>query len=103
MSLSLKREGAPSVDLSREEIVRVATFQETLRSDESILFQQVLRILPGAYKVNVTVRDVGSTSESTATADYTAPNFGKGSYTRADPRVSGDGAGKPGRSALPGA
>ena len=81
VSLSLKREGAPPVDLSREELVRVAAFQETLRSDESILFQQVLRILPGAYKVSVSVRDVGSTSESTANADYVAPNFGKGSFT----------------------
>ena len=59
MSLSFKREGAPSVDVAREEIVRVPTFQETLRSDESILFQQVLRLLPGTYHVSVTVRDVG--------------------------------------------
>ena len=70
------------MDLSREEIVRVATFQETLRSDESILFQQVLRMFPGAYKVNVTVRDVGSTSESRATQPITRrPAFGKGSFS----------------------
>ena len=81
VTLALQRQGAPSVDLSREEIVRVPTFQETLRSDESILFQQVLRILPGDYKVNVAVRDVGSTSESHATADYTAPTFGKASHS----------------------
>ena len=53
VSLSFKREGAPSVDLAREEVVRVPTFQETLRSDESILFQQVLRLVPGAYNVSV--------------------------------------------------
>jgi GWxTD domain-containing protein len=81
VSLSLQRDSAASVDLSREEIVRVATFQETLRSDESILFQQVLRIVPGAYKVTVAVRDAGSTSESRATQDYTAPSFGKASYS----------------------
>ncbi len=81
VALSLQREGAPPVDLSREESVRVAAFQETLRSDESILFQQVLRIVPGDYKVNVSVRDVGSTSESHATGAYTAPHFGKASYT----------------------
>ncbi|HEY8257052.1 MAG TPA: GWxTD domain-containing protein [Gemmatimonadales bacterium] len=81
VSLSLQREGSPSVDLSREELVRVASFQETLRADESILFQQVLRIVPGTYKVNVTVRDVGSTSESRATQSYTAPSFGKGSVS----------------------
>jgi GWxTD domain-containing protein len=65
------------VDLAREELVRVATFQETQRADESVLFQQVLRILPGTYKVTATVRDASSTSESSATADYTAPKFGQ--------------------------
>jgi GWxTD domain-containing protein len=78
VSLSFKREGAPSVDVAREEIVRVPTFQETQRSDESILFQQILRLLPGTYHVTVTVRDVGSTSETRAQADYTTPNFAAG-------------------------
>lgn len=78
VSLSFKREGATSVDVAREEIVRVPTFQETLRSDESILFQQVLRLVPGKYAVSVTVRDVGSTSESRAQGDFTAPSFGPG-------------------------
>jgi GWxTD domain-containing protein len=81
VSLSFKREGAPPVDLAREELVRVATFQETQRADESVLFQQVLRILPGTYKVTATVRDASSTSESSATNDYTAPEFGKATYS----------------------
>ena len=81
VSLSFKREGAPPVDLAREEVVRVATFQETQRADESVLFQQVLRILPGDYHVTATVRDASSTSESSATADYTAPKFGKATYS----------------------
>jgi GWxTD domain-containing protein len=78
VSLSFRREGAPSVDVTREEIVRVPTFQETQRADESVLFQQLLRLVPGTYHVSVTVRDVGSTSESHAEADYTTPNFGAG-------------------------
>ena len=81
VSLSFKREGLASVDVAREEVVRVPTFQETLRSDESILFQQVLRLLPGTYHVGVTVRDVGTTSESHAQADYTAPDFGAGTVS----------------------
>ena len=76
VSIDFKREGAPSVDLAREEVVRVPTFQETQRADESVLFQQVLRILPGAYNVTVTVRDAGSTAESRATASFEAPKFG---------------------------
>jgi len=78
VSLSFKREGAPSVDVTREEIVRVPTFQETQRADESILFQQILRLLPGTYHVTATVRDAGSTSETHAQADYTAPSFAAG-------------------------
>jgi GWxTD domain-containing protein len=81
VALSFKREGAPPVDLAREELVRVATFQETQRADESVLFQQVLRILPGTYKVTATVRDASSTAESSATAEYTAPKFGKATYS----------------------
>jgi len=81
VSLSFKRQGAPTVDVAREEVVRVPTFQETLRADESILFQQVLRLVPGTYSVSVTVRDVGSTSESRAQADFTAPSFGAASVS----------------------
>jgi GWxTD domain-containing protein len=78
VSLSFKREGVPSVDVAREEIVRVPTFQETQRADESILFQQILRLTSGTYHVSATVRDVGSTSESHAQADFTAPSFAAG-------------------------
>ncbi len=81
VALSFKRDGAPPVDLAREELVRVATFQETQRADESVLFQQVLRLVPGTYKVTATVRDASSTSESSGTAEYTAPKFGKASYS----------------------
>ena len=81
VGISFKREGAPPVDLAREELVRVATFQETQRADESVLFQQVLRIVPGTYTVTATVRDASSTSESSATAEYTAPKFGKETYS----------------------
>ena len=39
-----------------EETVRVASFQETLRSDESVIFQQIARLPAGAYRATVTVR-----------------------------------------------
>jgi GWxTD domain-containing protein len=78
VSISFQREGARSVELSRDEIVRVPTFQETMRADESVLFQQALRLLPGDYNVSVTVRDASSTSESRAQGRYTAPIFQPG-------------------------
>ena len=78
VSISFQREGARSVDLARDEIVRVPTFQETLRAEESVLFQQILRLTPGTYKVTATVRDAGSTAESRAQGTYTAPSFQPG-------------------------
>jgi GWxTD domain-containing protein len=78
VSISFQREGTRPVELSRDEIVRVPTFQETLRADESVLFQQILRLTPGAYNVTVTVRDASSTSESRAQGRYTAPVFQSG-------------------------
>jgi GWxTD domain-containing protein len=81
VGISFKREGAPPVELAREELVRVATFQETQRADESVLFQQVLRLLPGTYQVTVTVRDASSTAEASATGEYTAPRYGATTYS----------------------
>jgi GWxTD domain-containing protein len=78
VSISFRREGTRSVELTRDEIVRVPTFQETLRADESVLFQQVLRLTPGPYDVSVTVRDAGSTAESRAQGHYSAPSFRAG-------------------------
>jgi GWxTD domain-containing protein len=78
VTISFQPPAGRSIDLARDEVVRVPTFQETLRAEESILFQQILRLTPGKYKVQVTVRDAGSTAESRAEAEYTAPTFKPG-------------------------
>ena len=77
-ALAFQREGVRPVELTRDEIVRVPTFQETLRAEESVLFQQILRLLPGDYNVTVTLRDASSTAESRAQGRYTAPRFQPG-------------------------
>jgi GWxTD domain-containing protein len=81
VSISFQRQGTRSVELTRDEIVRVPTFQETLRADESVLFQQILRLTPGAYNVSVTVRDASSTAESRAQGRYIAPTFPPGAIS----------------------
>jgi GWxTD domain-containing protein len=40
-----------------DQVVRVRGFQETLRGDETIIFQQFLALRPGVYHVTVLVRD----------------------------------------------
>ena len=81
VSISFQRPGTRSVELTRDEIVRVPTFQETLRAEESVLFQQILRLTPGAYNVSVTVRDASSTAEGRAQGRYVAPSFEAGTIS----------------------
>jgi GWxTD domain-containing protein len=42
------------------EMVRVASFRETTRGDESVIFQQFMTLSPGDYDLAVIVRDAGS-------------------------------------------
>jgi GWxTD domain-containing protein len=81
IAMSLAPVGGPPVELGRDEEVRVNNFQETLRSDESILFQQVFHLTPGSYHVTVSIRDRTSTSMTQAEGEFVAPVFGPGSVT----------------------
>ena len=76
-----EREGAAPITVARDEAVRVATFQETLRDDESLLFQQLFHLPPGQYRAKVTVRDRRSGNQTTATVNLAVPAFGAGSVT----------------------
>jgi GWxTD domain-containing protein len=51
--------GAP-VQLASDQRVRVRGFQETLRADESVLFQGYVMLRPGVYSVSVLIRDRNS-------------------------------------------
>lgn len=53
-----EREGRALERVSANEVVRVASFAETLRADESIIFQQIGRVPPGSLTVHVSLRDV---------------------------------------------
>ena len=77
----LVRPGVPTILLARDETIRVATFQETLRTDESILLQQEVLVAPGEYQLTVRVRDFGNTQIGTATQKVVAPHFQPGSVT----------------------
>ncbi|HEX2449653.1 MAG TPA: hypothetical protein VHJ69_00850, partial [Gemmatimonadales bacterium] len=86
--------GAP-VDVGREETVRVATLQETSRTDESVLFQQTFRLLPGKTQVAVAVRDVSSGLEGRAEREYEVPAFGPGTTTDPILTYQAQGRGRP--------
>lgn len=56
----LTRDSATVRSIIANETVRVSSFREISRSDESIIFQRFLRVPPGPYKLSVALRDGGS-------------------------------------------
>jgi len=61
--------------LASDETVRVRTFQETLRADESVIYQQFIAVPPGVYRVMVTVRDLNGPAASHRERTDTVPRF----------------------------
>lgn len=65
----------------RDEVVRVETFNETQRNDESIIVEQGFLLAPGSYTLGVTVRDPGSNVSSRGEQIVDVPSFKAGSTT----------------------
>ncbi len=87
---------APVDSLNVTQEVRVRSFRETARRDESILFQGFLLLAPGSYPARVAVRDLASRHGFAAAAELRVPRFDDAAVTapivvyRADPRTSRD-------------
>lgn len=73
VEVSVRREGSLVSQIGRDERVRVASFQETQRADESIVFQQVLPLAPGNYVVGLLVRDRNGPSATRVELPVTIP------------------------------
>jgi len=65
----------PVRHIARDELVRVRSFQETLRADESVIFQQVVTLTPGPYSLSVMVRDRSGPGFARAERVDTAPDL----------------------------
>ena len=91
VDIQLQQEGETPIRVSREEAVRVPTYDETLRNEDSVLFQQGFHLLSGAYTITVDVLDQASPATSRAQGIYRVPTFTAG--TTSDPllvyRVTG--------------
>lgn len=62
---------AASVDVM--EIVRVGSFREINRTDESVIFQHFFHVRPGSYTISAMVRDVGGSRSATQEAPLNVP------------------------------
>src|SRR3989441_5250025 len=82
-----------------DEQVRGRNFQETLRTDESVIYQQFVILPPGVYYVMAMVRDRNGPAFARAERADTAPRFGGRAMTK--PIAVYTAEGRPERNALP--
>jgi GWxTD domain-containing protein len=57
VEVSFRNDSTTVRQVTRDESVRVRSFQETLRADESIIFQQFVLVPSGIFTLRVSVRD----------------------------------------------
>lgn len=85
VDLTLWRDGTLVDRTTTLERVRVATRQETRRADESIVFQGLLRLVPGPYDFTAAVRDEETGAFSRAEAPLMVPRFSASGMTEPVP------------------
>lgn len=78
VQLGVRQGGMVIKDIEAHETVRVASYKETGRIDESVVFQQELAVTPGQYALSVSVRDDGSGRTSTQEMLLVVPALGAG-------------------------
>ena len=91
VELTFRSNGLTVRQVARDETVRLHSFQETLRSEESIIFQQFLAVRPGTYLVRVAVRDRTGPAYSEQEVVDTVPRLGAGSLGGPIPIYQGAG------------
>jgi GWxTD domain-containing protein len=64
-----------------QEAVTLGSFRETLRNDESVIYQEVMRVAPGAYDLALTLKDDGSTRSVSERRSITVPRLDVGSLS----------------------
>ena len=80
-TLSLMRATEAARRFESHQIVRVAAFKETSRSDESVLYQQAVMVRPGSYDLSFSLRDDAGGKGSSIEATVNVPRIISGSLS----------------------
>jgi GWxTD domain-containing protein len=78
---TLTRPDAPPRTVRQESTLRVATLQESLRTDESLLLQQEIDVAPGTYQLTVRVTDPRGNQVGTVERQVVARPFAAGTVS----------------------
>lgn len=75
VALEFKRDSLEVRSVRRSETVRVPTFDETGRTDESVVYQTLVALEPGSYTVEVSARDGHGTRGFTTEEELEVPSY----------------------------
>lgn len=81
VTIELRRDSALVQRHTGREVVRVASFRETSRGEESVIFQKYFPVAPGVYTLAVRATDSTSGRFATSTVDIEVPRYDDGSAT----------------------
>ncbi len=87
--------------VTRAESVRIPSFQETGRIDESIVFQQLVSLPPGEYVVTLQAGDANSSRGFRATDTISVPSYTGDGLRLAQPVVVYEGKGRAATDSAP--
>ena len=99
VKISMSRGDVEVANVNAMEIVRVGSFREINRTDESVIFQHFFHVSPGVYTLSATVRDVGGSRTATQQAMVTVPSLSVGRFST--PILVYEAAGRTGLDSAP--
>ena len=73
VSADLRRGASVVYHFDARETVRVASFRETSRAEESVIFQEYFELLPGSYNLAITVQDDAGSRKGEFRGDVVVP------------------------------
>ena len=79
--LDFQRGGSSIKHIATHEQVRVGSFRETTRDEESVIYQQIASLPPGDATVEVSIHDAGSTRTGVMRQPVSVPRFDDGTVT----------------------
>lgn len=80
-TLALTRANETTRRFETHQIVRVTTFKETTRTDESVLYQQAVLARPGLYDLSFSLRDDAGGKGSSIEATVNVPHVASGALS----------------------
>jgi len=101
VALTFTRDSVPIRRLERREAVRIPSFAETGRTEESVIFQDLVALPPGTYVVAVEARDALGSRGFRAQDTLEVPAYGAAGRRLASPIFVYRAGGRPDQAARP--